>query len=257
MIDRSRLAVNPAAAARTVRIGPEEHHEALVVDDLFVDPDYVRALALSLDFAAPRGTFPGYEARISIDPGALLTAARRWVSPELVITPSYRNALVFSMMHEGVDAALRHYPHPHVDDHLDDGLTCFGAVVYLNPPDQCRGGTSFYRHRQTGACENREEISPGIAAYMVEHGLRTVAEAYEHLAAVPERDPAELVGEWGYIRGSNDTWERLATLEMRFNRLVLFDCYLFHNPDIEDGAFGRTPDTRRLTLTTFFALPRR
>jgi hypothetical protein len=45
-------------------------------------------------------------------------------------------------------------------------------------------------------------------------------------------------------------WDRLMTLPMRFNRLVLFSPWQFHNAA---AAFGTGPDTGRLVQTLFFA----
>lgn len=256
LIDRRRLLTNPHSTGRTVRIGAEPHQEALVVDDFFQDPEYVRALALSLDYSDMRGTYPGYEARVSLDTSDLISRARAFIDPALELVARYRGTFLFSIMNETVDPKLRHYPHPHVDN-VGDGVACLAGIVYLNPPAQCRGGTGFYRHRETGVLEDRGEISPGLGAYMVAHQLSTVREAYNRLIEVsPEREAemARATEEWGYLCDSNDDWELLEVVEMKFNRLVVFDSYMYHHPIVRSGQFGRSQETRRLTQTFFLEM---
>lgn len=252
-LERDRLRPNPRAAVSAVSIGPEPHQSALVIDDFFIDPQYVRSLALSLDYRKGRGTYPGYEARISIAPDSILERVLPLIDPRLRVAPPYRDVLVFSMMHEGSDPKLRHYPHPHADHGITSESACIAAIVFLNPPEQCRGGTAFYRHRETGLCESRGEITEGLAAFMLKHQLASVQDA---LALIEQADlPEDPEGEWGYITESNDLWEKLALVEMRWNRLVVFDGLLFHNPYLRSGDFGRSAEQRRLTLNTFFELP--
>jgi hypothetical protein len=255
LFDSRRLGLGRHSRATVVALGEEAHQQAIVIDDFFEDPHYVRELALSLDFRSSRGTYPGYEARISLHTDELLERVRALVDARLQSTPTYRDVWVFSMMHEGFDPKWRHYPHPHVDHGVSDQALCLAALVYLNLPEQCRGGTAFYRHRETGLREQRGEITPGLASYMVKHGLCSVQDAYQHMEQAPEPSPEQLSQEWGYITDSNELWEKTALLEMRFNRFVLFDAYLFHNPSLRSGDFGQTPDTRRLTLTLFYELP--
>jgi hypothetical protein len=255
LIDPRRLAPSQGGRATVVPLGEEPHQQALVLDDFFEDPEYVRQLALSLDYRAQRGTFPGYEARVSLHTDALLERVRALVDPKLQSAPHYRDAWVFSMMHEGFDPKWRHYPHPHVDHGVSDQAACLGGLVYLNLPEQCRGGTAFYRHRETGLRDERGEITPGLAQFMVKHELCSVQEAYRHMEQAPELTAEQLSQEWGYITDSNELWEKTAMVEMRFNRFVLFDAYLFHNPYLRSGDFGRTADSRRLTLTLFYELP--
>jgi len=257
LIDRRRLAINPRSTARSIAVGTEPHQAALVVDDFYVDPEYVRDIALALDYADTRGTYPGFEARVSIDPSGLLARVRELIDPALEISKNYRTSFVFSLMDERVSASLRHYPHPHADN-VGEGIACLAGMVYLNPPSQCRGGTGFYRHRETGVAEDRGEISPGLAAYMVEHGLTTVREAYNQIIRVsPEQEAAIAAAttEWGYLCDSNATWELVELVEMKFNRFIVFDSYLFHHPYIKSGQFGHTQDMRRLTQTIFFEVP--
>jgi hypothetical protein len=67
----------------------------------------------------------------------------------------------------------------------------------------------------------------------------------------PPRKAAE-----GFITESNEDWELLKLIEMKFNRLVLYGGRSFHSGYIQDGWFGESLKTRRLTLNMFAALER-
>jgi hypothetical protein len=257
LLDPDRLGVNPDAIATAVRIGEEEHQAVLVIDDFFADPSYVRELALSLHYHRSGDRLP-FQARISLDISPVLNSIRRVTHPELEVSRTH-NAFVFSVMDERASALARHQPHPHIDN-LGEGQAGLAALVYLNPPSQCRGGTAIYRHRETGLLEYRGEITPGLARYMAKHGLTSADDAVDHMTRVTDEEMAALTEaaketDWGSLTDSNETWELAKLLEMRFNRCVVFDGYFFHGPYMRSGDFGRTLETRRITQTLYFELP--
>ena len=60
------------------------------------------------------------------------------------------------MSHPGA-AAWSEARAPHID------TVMLAGVVYLNLPEQCRGGTAFYRHRATGIAEWRVRTADSVA----------------------------------------------------------------------------------------------
>jgi hypothetical protein len=101
------------------------------------------------------------------------------------------------------------------DIHMDEGARWAG-VLYLNTPEQCRGrpGTHFFRHIPTD--------SDGAPANNGD-----------------SNDPAK--------------WERVMTVPMRFNRLVLYPGDLWH---ANGELFGDSPETGRL-IQLFFLVSAR
>lgn len=214
---------------------------ALVIDGVYRDPDYVRGLALSLNFHREAGAYPGYFTFISISANPLLELAsdllRDAIGCDLAFTPFYQDDLSFAVVTRRGDELKPGQRQPHCD-----GFCAFAGLVYLNPPDQCFGGTSFWRHRATGL-----EVALGSsdqAASMAKGATSTAAELVKTAA---RDDPGT-----GYLIGSNDTWEMTQILEMRFNRFVVYSSNIFHSPLYDERDFGTTLDTRRLTQNLYF-----
>jgi hypothetical protein len=244
-VEKARLAINRSAKVDVVRIGSEPMQAALVCDDFYEDPEYVRDLALSLDYIDTRDAYPGYDATVSIDPRFVERAVNEWVDRPVALAEPYSKRLVFAMLHED---RFRTPRTPHADTNIPGSW--IAAIVYLNLPSQCRGGTGFYRHRETGLVEIATDITRPVAEYMLRHKVPSVKECMarvwhtEHVPDLGQRPP--------FTTESNDIWELAQLVEMRFNRFVLYAGSLFHSPYVDPTWFGKTPETRRLTQNLFF-----
>jgi hypothetical protein len=106
--------------------------------------------------------------------------------------------------------------------------------VYLNPPHQCSGGTSFWRHRPSGLEVVR---TPADGA--------TVRQA----TAMGADEPGLPTG---YLTESNDTWELTQVLPAQYNRFVFYSSYLLHSPLYIEADFGDDLPARRLTQNCYF-----
>jgi hypothetical protein len=93
------------------------------------------------------------------------------------------------------------------------------ALVYLNLPSQCAGGTTFYRHRRTGVSTRNE--------------LHTYCRAHSVPISAVMADAC-----------SQHEWEAIASVEMQYNRLLVFDSHALHQAS---GYFGNTLADSRLT----------
>jgi len=116
--------------------------------------------------------------------------------------------------------------------HIDSTETGFIAFLhYLCPSDL--GGTSLYRHRRTGF-----EV---ITANRVETYERAIA---EDLDAAGRPDAC--------INGDTALFERIASYEAVFNRMLIYRGASLHSGNIgADFPFDPHPRTGRLTLNLF------
>jgi len=241
----------------------------LVIDNLYADPWAVRDVALSLDYGVRRASYPGPEAAVWV-PGMPLcpflgdllshdtktevvpnrsgshqpiprehrfraVRSRRLPTPRGHVHP--RDVVVFSAFShpEGIRNE------PHIDEALKPQLA---ATIYLNPPEQCRGGTAFYRHRKTGLVAMPLLADPRLQDVIKAHGHVSAADLAKDLVCRPSRRPG---GGRDWIRH----WDLVKLVKMRFNRLVLHAGNMLHGPIMGRADFGRTLETTRLTQNLF------
>ncbi len=194
----------------------------LVIDDFLADPHDARRKALALDYdpKEKRGSYPGL---LSTRP-----------LPIEGIEPSVSKLAGVALR---ADTQTSH-GHCRLTLHGDKGLSgvhidpCFySGILYLSLDEHCRGGTDFFRHRRTGL--ERVPTDPlGLARSGYDDTNRLVEE-------VVNTDTTR--------RGK---WERTMRVPMRFNRLILFSPWMFHNAG---PAFGKDAETGRLVCLMFFA----
>jgi hypothetical protein len=219
-----------------------------VLDGFYRDPGYVRDLALSLDYYRTNGLYPGFFAfaSISAEPSLRLInmngTQRQPPAEPLVFNRHYQKDFVFGIVTRAPGELQPLQRQPHFDNFCD-----YAGVVYLNLPEQCSGGTSFWRHRQTGL-----QAAP-----------RQGSAAYDALSlALGDDDESRLMGRLmreglaaasrGYPTESTAAWELLTVIPMRYNRCIVYDARLFHSLHIEEASFGVSLDERRLTQNLFF-----
>jgi len=119
---------------------------------------------------------------------------------------------------------------PHFDSPSRKGLA---FVHYLQSVPGM--GTSLYRHRPT----NFE--------YVDEQRYSSYTEK------IQERFPTEGAYPEGYINGSTDQFEEIASFDAVFNRLLMYRGTSLHCGKIgKDYNFDPSPATGRLTVTSFF-----
>jgi hypothetical protein len=191
-----------------------------VFDDFLKDPDSVRARALNLDYTV-EGRFPGRNSREKINIDGL-------------------NQLISALVHEPVRA-------PWTDDfshgscrlalakddkpgriHIDQSH--WSGILYLSRPEDCRGGTEFFRHVPTGT--DHVPMTP-------EALKKTGYSSYEQLQhEILDRDALD-----------RSKWELTMTVPMRYNRLVLLQPHYWHT---SGQAFGDSVENGRLVYLMFF-----
>jgi hypothetical protein len=115
--------------------------------------------------------------------------------------------------------------------HVDPSF--WSGILYFNRPEDCQGGTEFYRHIPTGTDRVPATIeginAMGYASYP------------EMSAQILDRDA-----------GDRSKWELTMTVPMRFNRLVLLRPWLWHT---SGPGFGDSVENGRLVYLMFFFKP--
>jgi hypothetical protein len=111
--------------------------------------------------------------------------------------------------------------------HID---TChWSSILYLSLPEDCQGGTDFFRHRRTKTI--RAPVFPGEKEQL--------PVSWEELRADMLPPNAK----------DMTRWERIRHVPMKFNRFVLFRPWLWH--DAGPG-FGTKIENGRLIYVAFY-----
>ena len=118
---------------------------------------------------------------------------------------------------------------PHSWVHSDDICARYASVLYLNPPEQCKGGTAFWKH--TGLNMDRLPSDNEI----VRKGM---SPAWFHRM---------ITQEWKDLT----FWEQTRFVEMKWNRFISYPTCFFHSRYPFD-AFGTGPQDGRLIWVCFF-----
>ncbi len=136
----------------------------------------------------------------------------------------------YSMVATPADELNLYQKIPHFDEPHPNEI----AVIHYLCSEKY-GGTSFYRHRQTGF----ETIDTKRVK-----GYLTILEAELNECGLPE-PPA-------YINGDTNLFERVASKDVIFNRVLMYRCTSLHSGNIpKDYAFDLNPRSGRFTITSF------
>ena len=226
---------NPKPRIDVVRV--TDTHSAYVIDDALLEPDKLVALAVKhWDAAenAPHNAYPGPELHMprsidaKLDDFFMLTV-RKALGARRVMRSYSRLAMVTMAPHE---LAPRQWI-AHRDRFDVPPGQCIGASVLYLFRDASLGGTSFFVPRRPAS-----EIDLLV-----------------HESATDDREGfARKYGvEPGYQTQTNYWFEKVATIEPKFNRMVFYDGALFHCADVRaPEKLTRDPASGRLTFNGFF-----
>jgi len=195
----------------------------LIIDDFLANPHDVRQQALALDYDPKfkNGNYPGLISTKPLATHTLDKAVSKIIGTSLIsaVNTSHGHCRLTLAGDKGRSGV-----------HIDP--CAYSGILYLSLPEHCKGGTDFFRHRRTGL-----ETVPQTQIRLIQSGYDDPNTLIEDVVNKDTTSPSK--------------WERTMRAPMRFNRLILFNPWLFHNAG---PAFGNTPKTARLVCLLFFAL---
>lgn len=187
-------------------------NDLVVVDGVYEDWLEVRRLALQHTFERDRSDYPGRRAIVQDTISGLDGLLGQLVDIGRVVHP--QRHLVFSQLDDPQSfRSSQQVPHR-------DALVQIGGVVYLSESTAPRQGTGFFRHRRTGL----------TAVLGVDEDLETLARrnGYPDADSMLMEIATPTKGDSIYGPEPSDTWELIRLVELKPNRMVLFDASLFH-----------------------------
>ncbi|MGE0708080.1 MAG: DUF6445 family protein [Planctomycetota bacterium] len=239
------LRLNPNGRVEVVTVGHGKHR-VIVVDDFYADPEAVLALAQGLHYvgAGMHGNFPGTRGFLTLDTAPMIAALSQLWGARLesaqVIQPVVFSALEADVR-LNVDQRL---------PHVDPGVS---AMIWLNRPEECAGGTGLYRHTLTGLERVPQTPTREVLQLAARLGFRPESledpAAYTRFQDAIVFNPLFAAPEGEYVNDGNPYWELIYLMEMRWNRMVLFDGRIPHSQYLRPGDFeGRTRLNQMLYL---------
>jgi hypothetical protein len=229
-----RLRLSEHSRLATERVGREKL-PVLVIDDFLDDPGVLveYAAADSAFDGVSDAFYPGIRAPI---PPIYCFALRAFLGELIGKTFGLESSRLtgevshFSLITTPASRLQVLQRIPHFDNTNPKQLA---VLHYLCRPGY--GGTSFYRHRRTGFEFIDAERRPLYSS--------VVAKELDELGPPPAR----------YICGDDPLFERTATFEAAFNRVLIYRSIDLHSADIPpDSALEADPRSGRLTANTFF-----
>lgn len=165
-----------------------------IFDDFLKDPLAERELALSQEFKAIAHNGLKYRGiSLTEDPKSVKRIERKVGAKFSEVVVMHRRYLQ--------DEVNETYIHSDVD------IATFTAILFLNLPEQCRGGTAFWRNRKYGF-----ESHPSKGE-LEKRGIK-------------EEGLFEEIYEDGF---DESKWELLEVTPMKFNRLIVFWSPRYHS----------------------------
>lgn len=191
-----------------------------IIDDFLGNAQEVRDRALSLTYSRT-GSYPGRGSVEQLTIGGLEEEISSIARQRLHANWPANHAHSTCRLTLAKDAEQARI---HVDpNHLS-------GILYLSRPEDCRGGTEFYRHKRTGSDRMPTTLE----------GLQRMG--YDSYGELEE----DILHKEGLDRSK---WEQTMMVPMRFNRLVLLHPYYWHTAG---SGFGDNIENGRLIYVIFF-----
>lgn len=195
----------------------------IVVDDFLSTQDAwsLRDAGLGLTYPDLQGAFPGRNSQERIQIPGLVQAISHLVGEQLRPIEPLHSHGKFRITRAGDVGRGR----VHIDGPVE-----WSGILYLSRPEDCRGGTEFFKHLPTGT-----ERAPLNDAELKAMGLSSYAAVQDELIARDGNDASK--------------WEVTMQVPMRFNRLVMLRPWMWHSAG---EAFGTGMEDGRLVYLMFF-----
>ncbi|KPC53704.1 DUF6445 family protein [Amantichitinum ursilacus] len=204
-----------------------------VIDNVIADPVAWREHALSQQFHAQvyaGQNYPGVQTEGQPAEATMQLLANvlgrtvKWSSPD---NGAFRVSFAESEARTDI----------HIDNEAEDGSRCYAAVLYLNAPEHCHGGTMFWRHQETGW--QKRPLDSELAAA----GYEGLADFHARCLSNDRSQP------FNELAARRATWTPTAELPMQSNRLVTYRGDYYHSLS---NVFGSTMQDGRLVQLFFF-----
>jgi len=239
-INDDLLEINPNLKSQVAYVGKGKH-KAVLVDNFYKDLEKILQVIAKLPYTDHydlTGNFPGRRAQINISTEPVINAISQLWGSQLYsfFQPQLAVFQALTTMDYRLNIGQR-------APHIDPDIT---ALIYLNPEQSSTGGTALYRHRPTDLERlPRLPITPDQEVWQLAERLELsneffqTEEGYENFQRSMIFNPLFAAKGNNYINDGNEFWEFLQLVEMKPNRLAIFDARVFHSQYIKEGQYDK------------------
>ncbi|PCJ46523.1 MAG: hypothetical protein COA74_13585 [Gammaproteobacteria bacterium] len=195
----------------------------LIIDDFLENAGELREAALSLTYPQPisKTYFPGRNSEKRIMLQGIDETIEEIVCEPLTPTEGFSHCKPrLALKGEKGEGNI----------HIDKSY--WSGILYLTKNEHCTGGTDFFRHIPTNT-----EHAPLDKAELSSMGFNHYQEFWDDLMLKDTNDKTK--------------WQKTFHVPMKFNRLVLFRPWFYHNAG---ESFGDKPQNGRLIYPLFYSL---
>ena len=196
------------------------HRSLIIVDNFLNNAEQLRAAALRLDYPPNEAPFPGRNSLQRLNIGGISEEVSHILGEPLApLSPPQSHGKFRLTLASDIGKAKVHIDPAH-----------WSGILFMSKPEDCQGGTDFFRHIRTGTDE-----APTTPEALRKHGYASFEEMHRDII---EQDSLD-----------DSAWELAMRVPMRFNRLILLRPWLWHTAG---PGFGDSVENGRLIYVLFF-----
>lgn len=230
--------MNQDVLVQSVSVGGEKQ-KILIIDNLMQNPEVMVDFAANTPFLSLNRKGGNYYPGVRVPPPheyfpSLISLIRPVLEREYGVSPLARMTkaeCAISLLTFRPEELSKVQSLPHFDS---INPRQFALLHYLCSARH--GGTAFYRHNITGY----ETVSGDRLQHYQEVFLNDIEKN-----GAPRQE---------YIADSNERFTRIGSVEVNYNRLVIYPSFLFHSACVDPAvSVDQNPRTGRLTVNSFVA----
>lgn len=202
LVDENLLSLNENAIFKEIIL--DHNIKIICIDNFFKNIDKVKEIEKNIvDSLWGNSHYPGHKKYIKfVNKQNLENNVFRALKP-------YFNKVTWDCFFGKVTSKEKYLNPWQKQPHLDGNM--IALLVYLNEPNNCYGGTAFYKHIQTGKIKSNLKDASKILLRGFYNNKYT-----------------------NYMSDSNKTWELVKMIPMKKNRAIIYSGLIFHSGYIKN-----------------------
>jgi hypothetical protein len=233
-VDTDLICINDNLELQIITI-PNTNHKILIIDNFLKNPEDLQQIASKQLFEktpANKNGSPGWTSITNLKFDQITTTSKYLSDNYFDTFHNNKVSFQFNLFEGGMPCK-----YTSILPHVDQSLSAF--QIYLNNPEDCYGGTNFYKHIESESDVNVEYLDSDFKKTESYH-------KFDNYVKETSQNNYSTILDSRQIDSS--IWELIQHIEMKYNRFVMYPSYIFHSAYIEKEWYQ---DTKRIGLVGF------